>query len=426
MLVAGIGLIIEHDIDAATRNEMDKELGGFAGWPDRHLHVPNGKHVWWAYDLFTQEDFMVQIGYDYVETGGKWELLCHIDSNGDGLTNGQSLGDPCCRWKPGGGSFSLDKQREYRRWHLQHPAEKLETSQKNMKQTKELSDAPVNCKGDYNQTLYEQQFLDFYFHRAGDGVLTAEYGFAKFLGLIILVSIFLHWVLYKDLLPDLIPWRESSKAISFKLRIAVFFLSFFYMDITSGIVHLVLDYAPFKLPGLGILAKGFQFHHHDPTAIIRISWFEYVSHIHLLCPLIQVAVVLSDASRTQRLFWAWCGVWAHLFQTAHRWAHMPPETLSWVVRSLQSCGLLLSHKRHMSHHEDLDQQFTILSGHSDFLVDSLSNIVSPTRYDWWFLFGVLWFLVPIFSDVICRDAVQRLQGSHVVCQKSDFEDKLSA
>merc|ERR1712046_217920 len=182
------------------------------------------------------------------------------------------------------------------------------------------------------------------------------------------------------------------------------------MDLTSGVIHLVLDYAPFHLPGLGVLARGFQFHHHDPTAIIRISWFEYVSHIHLLCPLILVATVLSDATRVQRYFWCCGGVWAHLFQTAHRWAHMPPATLPWVVRSLQSSGLLLSHARHMSHHEDLDHQFTILSGHTDIIVDNLSCIVPPTRYDLWFLFGVFWFLTPIFCDIIFRNRIHEMQG----------------
>lgn len=30
------------------------------------------------------------------------------------------------------------------------------------------------------------------------------------------------------------------------------------------------------------LARGFRYHHEDPTAICRISWFEYASHTHLL------------------------------------------------------------------------------------------------------------------------------------------------
>jgi len=219
--------------------------------------------------------------------------------------------------------------------------------------------------------------------------------------------------IWKGLLTDVLPLLKSSKPLSVRTRIAICLASFFYMDLTSGVIHLVLDYAPFHLPGLGMLARGFQYHHHDPTAIIRISWFEYVSHIHFLCPLIQVAVLLSDASRMQRFFWFCGGIWAHLFQTAHRWAHMPPASLPWIVRSLQNSGLLLSHEQHMYHHEDLEHQFTILSGHTDVILDNLSSIVPPARYDIWFLFGVFWFLIPIFADSICRDFVLELEDIKV-------------
>ena len=30
-----------------------------------------------------------------------WSLLCPLDSDGDGFTNGQELGDPKCQWKIG-------------------------------------------------------------------------------------------------------------------------------------------------------------------------------------------------------------------------------------------------------------------------------------------------------------------------------------
>jgi len=30
-----------------------------------------------------------------------WTRVCRLDSDGDGKTNGQELGDPNCTWKPG-------------------------------------------------------------------------------------------------------------------------------------------------------------------------------------------------------------------------------------------------------------------------------------------------------------------------------------
>jgi hypothetical protein len=37
-----------------------------------------------------------------IATLQKWDtLLCQQDSDGDGKTNGQELGDPACKWSPG-------------------------------------------------------------------------------------------------------------------------------------------------------------------------------------------------------------------------------------------------------------------------------------------------------------------------------------
>jgi dopamine beta-monooxygenase len=41
-------------------------------------------------------------GRDFANAGYKWtKSLCEKDSDGDGKTNGQELGDPKCIWKPG-------------------------------------------------------------------------------------------------------------------------------------------------------------------------------------------------------------------------------------------------------------------------------------------------------------------------------------
>mmetsp|Transcript_87595 Transcript_87595/g.152933 ORF Transcript_87595/g.152933 Transcript_87595/m.152933 type:complete len:153 (+) Transcript_87595:3-461(+) len=43
-----------------------------------------------------------QFGLDFHAAGKKWTKdLCNKDSDGDGLTNGQELGDPDCVWKKG-------------------------------------------------------------------------------------------------------------------------------------------------------------------------------------------------------------------------------------------------------------------------------------------------------------------------------------
>ena len=49
-----------------------------------------------------------------------WRKICHEDPDGDGVTNGEELGDPCCEWTPGA--------QPYRKWNLSHPGRPEENS----------------------------------------------------------------------------------------------------------------------------------------------------------------------------------------------------------------------------------------------------------------------------------------------------------
>merc|ERR1719453_1838938 len=45
-----------------------------------------------------------QFGIDFHNNNYKWtKVLCRMDSDGDGMTNGMELGDPDCKWKKGKG-----------------------------------------------------------------------------------------------------------------------------------------------------------------------------------------------------------------------------------------------------------------------------------------------------------------------------------
>mmetsp|Transcript_101282 Transcript_101282/g.285552 ORF Transcript_101282/g.285552 Transcript_101282/m.285552 type:complete len:444 (+) Transcript_101282:67-1398(+) len=417
MLLAGLGLVLEREYrDARINWTYSQALSGRSG------AVPNAKHVWWAYDIFfvnSMDGELGEFGSDFIaQKRRNWTEFCSMDSNGDGVTNGQHLGDPCCLWQPSTHDrFDLSKHREYRRWHLTHPAQQSDIAIKHMPLFLALNHTPSDCRN-YDDTVYREQFRTFYFHKANMGPEHVPVHPLKLLCLVAIIVQGGHWVWSKNLLADAFPWASAKASVSGSQSVAVFLASFFYMDVTSGVTHLILDYAPASLPVLGSLARGFQYHHDDPTAIIRISWYEYVSHVHVLFPLLLMALLLSDASPLQRLFWAWGGLWAHLFQTAHRWAHMPPAGLPWVVRALQRSGLLLSHEMHMAHHEDLESQFTILSGHTDVLLDTAVRWVPAHRYDLWAVFGVIWFLTPMFVDVFTRG---RLRSSAGKVEAADLE-----
>lgn len=49
-----------------------------------------------------------QFGKDFDKAGRKWtKAFCAMDSDGDGQTNGQELGDPCCEWSATGSAKVL-------------------------------------------------------------------------------------------------------------------------------------------------------------------------------------------------------------------------------------------------------------------------------------------------------------------------------
>ncbi|CAH8504756.1 unnamed protein product [Heterobilharzia americana] len=87
-------------------------FGDIYSLPEHKLKVPNSENV---VDPCDPNKLVTSIGHTNYEGGGplnpfgsdfeqkrSWDLLCSLDSDGDGFTNGQELGDPNCQWKVGG------------------------------------------------------------------------------------------------------------------------------------------------------------------------------------------------------------------------------------------------------------------------------------------------------------------------------------
>ncbi|DAZ99341.1 TPA: hypothetical protein N0F65_005192 [Lagenidium giganteum] len=64
-------------------------------------------------------------GLAFAQAGKSWtKELCEADSDGDGQTNGEELGDPCCKWVAGGNAVTLRSE------GLSHPGDAKSTSDK--------------------------------------------------------------------------------------------------------------------------------------------------------------------------------------------------------------------------------------------------------------------------------------------------------
>lgn len=73
--------------------------GGPAAWHGvGHIAPSPTHHPTYILGGFPRNEF----GHDFAAAGHRWTAwLCRHDSDGDGLSNGEELGDPACVWRPG-------------------------------------------------------------------------------------------------------------------------------------------------------------------------------------------------------------------------------------------------------------------------------------------------------------------------------------
>jgi hypothetical protein len=127
-------------------------------------------------------------GGDFARAGHTWtRALCKMDSDQDGETNGEELGDPCCRWAEGG--------EPSRRWQLSHPGDPRKRS----------GFGRSNCSAELLAT--DRNFVEFYY-AADDrmpmvtlgGVLAETAGYALYP--------LLHPLAFAQRLAGINPWQK--------------------------------------------------------------------------------------------------------------------------------------------------------------------------------------------------------------------------
>lgn len=340
-----------------------------------------------------------------------WAVLCRLDSDGDGLTNGEELGDPCC-WhdhtQPSEGS--QQPVMPYRNWKLSHPGGDDDPVWPRSFRAavhwyrggapRNCSSIPQNFQGDDS---YLRQFQDFYWALDEDNAekLVPLLVIAKVIGATLVGLLFCYWVTTSKLLVEICGLRGAL--VGYRTRMAMLFWAYVYSDVVSGVVHILLDHVPHDVPGLGVMARGFQYHHHRPRSITTISWLAYTSHIHPVGILLAPFLWWIQPSRPAQLFWffSWC--FAHLFQTAHRWAHFPVQELPHVALILQRLKIVISSEYHMQHHQSLLDQFSTLGGFADPFLDYVSSHVIPARwYIAWSGVAVGLLLLPLGLDALIQ------------------------
>jgi len=163
-----------------------------------------------------------------------------------------------------------------------------------------------------------------------------------------------------------------SGAVSPPMFVLLLAVNFFYYDVFSGVLHIVLDepqhinHFPHNII-LGPAALEFQWHHHIPHDIVSKPFVEVCGDLNIVVAGVAALYYLYGSFETPvgRCF---CGLKllaAYYGQFCHMQAHNPAGRRPAWVQWAQDHRLMISGEDHMVHHRNYDQNFCIGSGLSN-------------------------------------------------------------
>ena len=121
-------------------------------------------------------------------------------------------------------------------------------------------------------------------------------------------------------------------------------------DLFSGLVHWALDsFGSVRTPVFGpAFIRPFREHHADPQGMTRHDFIEVNGASCLGClPILFSSFFLEGFLHAVIVFTC---VGILLTNQCHKWAHLPDEEKSFLIRQLQRCGLVLRSAEHAMHH----------------------------------------------------------------------------
>ena len=178
---------------------------------------------------------------------------------------------------------------------------------------------------------------------------------------------------------------------------------FFYYDLLSGILHVVLDEPSFiSLPLIGEGCLEFQWHHHLPDDIYSKSFLEVCGDLNLVLSIILVKDLLlfKGVNPTALCLCAAKVLMAYFGQLCHCMCHAPRHCRPAWVTTLQELGLMLHPREHATHHAKYDDNFCIGSGMFNPFVKSL--LPMGGKWTWLGVFiALMVFDVHVMNRFLC-------------------------
>jgi hypothetical protein len=285
-----------------------------------------------------------------------WKQLCVQDSDGDGESNGQELGDPCCLWPA----------TPARSQQLSNPADPSSFSNS--------SACPYTIQLEGGTEAADKEALDIIRSIAPlppppSRIEQASSGLLLLLGLIACRS------------------AKRLSEIDASTLAGLAWAAYFWTDVTGACMHIVLDDPSSRsIPLLGYSAVMFQRHHEHPLGLLEEGWLSYICrhHIAIAAFTFVTSCLLRPRSKSLLAFNAFTNGWWLLMVASHRWAHHTDRhSLPPLVSSLQECNLLITYDQHQQHHTTFTSSFAFLSGWSDVIISPLLFVIPCTSTASW-------------------------------------------
>jgi len=168
-------------------------------------------------------------------------------------------------------------------------------------------------------------------------------------------------------------------------------VSYFWYDLYSGILHVVLDEpANISLPFIGQPCLEFQWHHFIPSDIAREHFLDVAGDLNIAVSIMASLHIVWSSNWTSHPYCSMFGglklVMAWFGQYSHRSAHSPrPKSLSFFTKALQKAGLMISTRAHKAHHKPpYDEDFCLLGIMEPFI--TVMRMCIKNRYVWLAIF----------------------------------------
>lgn len=144
-----------------------------------------------------------------------------------------------------------------------------------------------------------------------------------------------------------------------------------FADFGTGVYHWSVDnYGNAKTPIVGSQIEAFQGHHEEPWTI---TYRDFCNNCHPTCLATLPAVALftlAPLSASVRLWGVLACLGIAFCQEFHKWSHTLRSQCHPLVNRLQSWGVLVARKAHLTHHKPpFETNYCIVTGHMNPVLD---------------------------------------------------------